>query len=142
MRPGTLPTPLCVGLAVACDTVPNSVEIEAWRAVTRRLLIGLRELQPDLVLHGHLTDRHPGNLSVRLPGCDADQVIARLQPDVAVSRGSACTSGTSEPSHVLRAIGLAARECDETIRFSTGRTTTDDDVDRALAALKRAVSIV
>lgn len=139
LRPGTLPTPLCVGLGLACELMPVAAEIEAWRAVTSRLLEGLREIRPDLALNGHPIERHPGNLSIRLPGCDADQVIARLQPNVAVSRGSACTSGTPEPSHVLRAIGLNARECGETIRLSTGRTTSAEDVDRSLHWFRKAL---
>jgi cysteine desulfurase len=133
LRPGTLPTPLCVGFGAACDALPDADGVAAWRAVTGRLLSGLRSIWPDLGVNGAAgAHHHPGNLSVTLPGVEVDALIARLQPRIAVSRGSACTSGFAEPSHVLTAIGLDAQRAEATVRLSTGVATTADEVDEAV----------
>ncbi|MCP3733842.1 cysteine desulfurase [Sphingomonas sp. RP10(2022)] len=139
LRPGTLPTPLCVGFGAACTDLPDEDGIERWREVTDHLLAGLRGAIPGLRLNGAPSPRHPGNLSVLLPDGDAAAVVARLQPRLAVSRGSACTSGTPEPSHVLRAIGLSAVEAERTIRLSTGPGTRIEEVERAVALIAAAV---
>lgn len=140
LRPGTLPTPLCVGFGEACAGRPDQRAVEKWRSTTRRLAEGMRGLAPALEVNGPPEARHPGNLNVRFPGVDADALIARMQPDVAVSRASACSSGVPEPSHVLRAMGLQTEACDESIRFSTGPATTSGDVEWALDVLRRALA--
>lgn len=132
LRPGTLPTPLCVGFGAACDALPDADGVAVWRVVTARLLSGLRSIWPELGVNGAAGAQHPGNLSVTLPGVEVDALIARLQPRVAVSRGSACTSGIAEPSHVLTAIGLDAHRAEATVRLSTGVATTADEVDEAI----------
>ena len=137
LRPGTLPTPLCVGFGAACKVLPDGGQVASWRDVTRRLLDGLRDLWPGLRLNGPHGLRHPGNLSVTLPGVEADRLLALVQPDLAMSRGSACTSGTPEPSHVLIAIGVSPSDVDRTLRLSTGVVTTPRDVDEALEVLRR-----
>ena len=86
-----------------------------------------------------MSPRHPGNLSVRFPGVSADVLAARLQPGVAVARGSACTSGQPEPSHVLRAKGLSVEAAEQCLRISTSRYTTVDEIDFAIEAFARAL---
>lgn len=140
LRSGTLPTPLCVGFGEACADLPGVEDVREWRAVTKRLLLGLQALAPGLKLNGAAEPRHPGILNIRLPGLDADTLVARLQPHLAVARGSACTSGIPEPSHVLRALGLSADETEESLRFSTGRFTTDDEINRALELFGAALA--
>lgn len=131
LRPGTLPVPLCVGFGAACRAVPSTGEVECWRSRTlafeRRLTVSL----PDAFVNGAGAERHPGSISLTLPGRDAEAIIARLQSKVAVSRGSACTSGTVEPSHVLQAIGLTPSECAATIRISPGRFTSEEELHEA-----------
>lgn len=128
LRPGTLPVPLCVGFGAACVALPDAVEVADWRERSEILAALLADAVPGLKRNGAAGASHPGNLSVTLPSGEAGAVIARLQPDVAVSTGSACTSGIPEPSHVLRAIGLDAEAADRTIRLSVGRHTTGDEI--------------
>ncbi|WP_416354994.1 cysteine desulfurase family protein [Aureimonas phyllosphaerae] len=139
LRPGTVPTPLCIGFGAACSSLPSTEQVAAWRALTVSLLDRLRALVPDIHVNGAMEPRHPGNLSIRLPGVDADVLAARLQPGVAVARGSACTSGLPEPSHVLRAIGLTAGEANNCLRLSTSPATTEEEVAFVEAAFASAI---
>ncbi|MFN7399149.1 MAG: cysteine desulfurase family protein, partial [Sandaracinobacter sp.] len=142
LRPGTLPTPLCVAFGVACRELPGKAEVDAWRARSGMLEAGLLRLWPGAWVNGAAAPRHPGASSVTFPGLHADQLIAQLQPNVAVARGSACTSGIPEPSHVLRAIGLTPDLCDSTVRVSAGRFTKDPEIEEALGAFASALSRV
>lgn len=138
LRPGTLPTPLCVGFGAACNELPDDNAVAQWRRVTARLLAGIRDAIPGIRLNGASDPRHPGNLNILMPEGDASAFVARLQPGLAVSRGSACTSGTPEPSHVLRAIGLSGAEAERSIRLSTGPGTTAAEVDVAIGMIALA----
>ena len=133
LRSGTLPTPLCVGFGEACRILVNEREEDAERIrmLRDRFLAELLKTVPRLKLNGDQASRHPGNLNLLFPSIDASLLLQNLHPNVAASTGSACTSGQPEPSHVLRAIGLLAEDADASIRFSVGRFTTKDDVDRA-----------
>ena len=144
LRSGTLPLPLCVGFGAAAATLKGDepeddrVRVAAQR---NRFIEALQQGGATVVLNGPpVAERHPGNANLRLVGYRADEVLASLQPRLAASTGAACTSGIPEPSHVLNAIDLDATECDESIRFSFGRFTTDLEVEQAadmvLASLK------
>lgn len=132
LRAGTLPTPLCAGLGKACRLLPDDRAVAEWRSRTLELEAGLKSLFPQMETIGNREDRHPGNLCVRMPGVDAERLVALLQPDVALARGSACTSGIPEPSHVLRAMGLDANEASEVVRLSTAPTTSKGEIEIAL----------
>lgn len=132
LRAGTLPTPLCVGLGEACRLLPSESVVAEWKSLTRFLRQGLERLFPQIEVVGDEVDRHPGNLCIRIPGVDAERLVALLQPDVALARGSACTSGIPEPSHVLRAMGLNEIETTEVVRLSTGPATRKDEIEQAL----------
>ena len=83
-------------------------------------------------LNGPTGDRrHPGNANLRFDGFVAQEILGALQPHLAASTGSACTSGIPEPSHVLRAMGISNEEADQSIRFSFGRFTTDEEIGEA-----------
>lgn len=135
LRSGTLPLPLCVGFGTAAATLrDDEPERERARVAIQRdrFIAALKEGGATVVLNGPpVAERHPGNANLRLVGYRADEVLANLQPKLAASTGAACTSGIPEPSHVLNAIGLDAAECDESIRFSFGRFTTDAEVELA-----------
>lgn len=139
LRSGTLPLPLCVGLGSAAEFHSS----EAGSALRERVA-GLRDLFVDKLqsnrdhigLNGDkLCSRHPGNANLRFEGRDAGEMLQRLQPIVSASTGSACSSGISEPSYVLRAIGLTSDEAQASIRFSFGHTNTSDEVLEAAEAI-------
>jgi len=144
MRSGTLPAPLCVGFGVACALAAADLEGEGRRLarLRDRFLDRLRGRLPGVAVNGSLERRLPGNLNLAFADI-GESPIERL-PDLAVSTGSACTSASLEPSHVLRAIGVPEALVRTSIRFSFGRSTTEDEVDYAadriaeeVAALRR-----
>ena len=144
LRPGTLATPLCVGFGAACQILSDEreTEIERTRRLRDRLLDQLRADLPDLKVNGTLISRHPGNLNIRVPGIEAELLLAAARPKLAAATGSACTSGTTEPSHVLIAMGLSGAQAAESVRLSLGRLTRDEDVDAAASALAAAAKEV
>lgn len=133
LRSGTLPTPLCVGFGEACRILTDERDCDAKRIrmLRDRFLAELLKTMPDLTVNGDQAARHPGNLNLLFPSIDASLLLQNLHPNVAASTGSACTSGQPEPSHVLRAIGLSLEAANASIRFSVGRFTTEDDVNKA-----------
>jgi len=143
IRPGTLPVPLCVGLAEAVGLTRGEAaeeEQKRLRALRDGLVCKLQRVDGRISLNGPpLTTRHPGNANLRFTGLDGRDLLGRLQPYVAASTGSACTSGIPEPSHVLRAIGLSSIEADSSIRFSVGRFTADADIDEAVALIAKVI---
>lgn len=141
LRSGTLPTPLCVGFGEAC----RIIHMEGGRMnaplsdMRDYFLRSLLKTIPGLKVNGTMAARHPGNLNVQFPGLEAEVILNGLQPHVAASTGSACTSGQPEPSHVLRAIGLSNNEAESSIRFSLGRFTTISEIDFTILAVGSAV---
>jgi len=141
LRSGTLPTPLCVGFGEACRIAAAERAAEAGRLarLRDRLLDGLRRIAPDLRVNGSLQRRLPGNLNVALPGVDAEALLLEL-PGLALSTGSACATGQSGPSHVLRAIGLPDELAHGSLRFGLGRFTSEAEIERALAMIADALA--
>ena len=145
LRSGTIPLPLCVGMGVAASLCVNEEAIDERKRIARQRDFFTRQLRHSDVpisMNGPPNEhRHPGNANIRFPGYNAQDILGVLQPRLAASTGSACTSGTPEPSHVLRAIALSIAESEESIRFSFGRFTTDREIERAaelvLGALAR-----
>lgn len=139
LRPGTLPTALCVGFGLSANGIHKSFESirDHLRTMSTYLFEGLRRLRPDIQLNGIPSPRHPGNLNILIPGADAADLIQRLQPNVACSTGSACSSGSIEVSHVLTALGLSADDARASLRLSVGRLTTKTEIDKALSHFAR-----
>ena len=135
LRSGTLPLPLCIGMGIAAGLIAEgAAAAERARVACQRnqFVDLLRDGGTDVILNGPQTDRrHPGNANLRFIGYEADWILGSLQPEIAASTGAACTSGASEPSHVLRAMGLSEAESDASIRFSFGRFTTDNEIRKA-----------
>ena len=135
LRSGTVPVALTVGMGVAAEITGSD---EGARDRVRiachldRFVDALRCGSIFLEINGPVGGRrHPGNANLQFPGCEAQDMLARLQPRLAASTGSACTSGIPEPSHVLRSLGLSSEEADSSIRFSFGRFTTDEEIREA-----------
>ena len=138
IRPGTVPTPLCVGLGKA-----SSIMVEQWEAdrshnsnLSKILLDLLSSRIRGIELIGPpVRNRHCGNLNLLFPGVDAGEIIAKTQPLLGISSGSACTSGMTEPSHVLTALGLSGDQNRSCLRISTGRMTTKNEITIAAELL-------
>lgn len=141
MRSGTLNVPGIVGLGKACDICRNELQTESVRLASLRdkLLDGLYAMGCTN-LNGsrdHLLP-HVANVSFLFPG--ADQLIGRLNKFIAVSAGSACTSASIEPSHVLQAMHIANDAAAGSIRFSLGRFTTEEEIVFVLEKITEVVN--
>ena len=130
----------CVGMGIAAEIMSNGqmpMERETLRSLRDRFVSRLQELSFPIHLNGPpLKERHPGNVNLRFEGFSAPDILNALQPRLAASTRSACTTGIPEPSHVLTAIRLTDTEADASIRFSLGRHTTGQDVDDALSLIQ------
>ncbi|MBD2314563.1 IscS subfamily cysteine desulfurase [Desertifilum sp. FACHB-1129] len=139
-RSGTLCTPQIVGFARAVELglVQQEAEAERLGQLRDRLWTQIATL-PEIELNGHPTQRLPGNLNISVTGVDGSALILGLQPFVAVSSGSACTSAKVAPSHVLTALGRPERLAYASIRFGLGRWTTAQEIDEAA---ERAIATI
>ena len=135
LRSGTVPTPLCVGMAAAVDILRSPEGPEERKRIAGQRDSFVRLLQesiPSVAINGPTGEcRHPGNANLRFDSLVAQDILSSLQPHLAASTGAACTTGIPEPSHVLSALGLSASEAESSIRFSFGRFTTDAEIQQA-----------
>jgi cysteine desulfurase len=131
-RPSTYNTAGIVGLGAAIDLCRKNMDKEA-QVQTRqrdRIIAQLQEKIPHVTLNGHPVQRLPNNANLSFNYIEGESILLNLDMlGIAASTGSACTSASLEPSHVLLAIGLSHEVAHGTLRFSIGRWTTDEDVD-------------
>jgi len=141
LRPGTLNVPGIVGFGRACEIAAEEGPIESRRVGRLRdwLESLVLEAVEDVHRNGALSRRLPGNSSLRFDGVEADALIANL-PDIALSTGSACSSGAIEPSHVLTAMGLSREQSYGTVRLGIGRFTMEDELEYAAHRICDAVT--
>ncbi|MBV1877193.1 MAG: IscS subfamily cysteine desulfurase [Pseudomonadales bacterium] len=139
MRSGTLATHQLVGMGEAFRIANEEMVAEAQRiaGLRQRLLDGLDDME-EVYVNGSMDHRVPGNLNISFNFVEGESLIMALS-DLAVSSGSACTSASLEPSYVLRALGLNDEMAHSSLRFSIGRFTTAEDIDRAIETLHGAV---
>jgi cysteine desulfurase len=139
LRPGTLPTLLCIGFGVACALAQQELADDATRLrdLRERLHQGLRQAIGDIQLNGAPEPRLPGTLNIRMPGVDAEDLLAEL-PELALSTGAACASASQEPSPVLRALGLSDEDIQGSIRIGLGRATSACEIGFAIERLAAA----
>ena len=144
-RGGTENVPGIVGLGLALERA--DAEREAYsrhcRELRDRLWRRIAETTPDAAVNGpqEPASRLPNNLNVTISGVDGETILLSLDMlGVAASTGSACTTGNTEPSHVLRAMGLSDEACRATLRFTVGRGNTPEQIDRAAEAVAESVS--
>ncbi len=140
MRSGTLNVPAIVGFGEACAIAAAEMAEESARLAGLRDRLRERlEAQLDgVAVNGSLDRRLPGNLNLSFAGVEGDALLMTL-PDLALSTGSACSSATVEPSHVLRALGVGEERARGALRFGLGRWTTADEVDYAAGRIVEAV---
>lgn len=137
-RAGTENVAGAVGLARATDLVLRDLEGAAKRMadLRDRLELGLMAALPGVHRNGHPTERLPHVSNLAFAGVEAEALILALDlHGVGVSSGAACSSGSLEPSHVLTAMGLPPDRVGGSVRFSLGRTTTREEIDRVLEIL-------
>lgn len=150
MRSGTLYTPQIVGFAKAVELAlaEQAKETERLTALRQRLWQQLSELE-GVHLNGHPTQRLPGNLNISVENVDGAALLLGLQPVMAVSSGSACSSATTAPSHVLTALGHSEQLAYASVRFGIGRFNTPAEIDlvarhaiATISSLRRQTSLV
>jgi cysteine desulfurase len=142
LRSGTLNVPGIVGFAKAVEMALEDMESEQTRIRGLRdaLYQALKTGIPDLKLNGHPGQRLAGNLNVCIPAIVSESLIMALADDVAFSTGSACTTAAVDPSHVLKALGLASAEIHASVRLGLGRHTTMAEVRHAALAIVEQVA--
>ena len=141
-RAGTENVAGIVGLGVAAGLAAQRLATEGPRlaALRDRLEAGLLDRVPGAVINGARQPRLPNTSNMSFEGVESEALLIALDLEgVAVSTGSACSSGTLEPSHVLRAMGLTPHRAQSSIRFSLGAGNTDAEVDYVLDVLPRLV---
>lgn len=141
-RAGTENVPGVVGLGRACELAAENMDEEAGKllALMDRLQSGLERKVEDVLLNGHPTKRLPNTLNMSFAGVEGESLLLNLDMEgIAVSTGSACTSGTLEPSHVLSAMGVDPQLAQGSLRFSLGRENTEEDIDYVLAVISDIV---
>lgn len=137
LRPGTLPVPLIVGLGLAADlaTKHGSARQQTCAAFRERVLRGIAPLGPQC--NGDPERVLPHVLNLAIPGLDAEAFMVATKELIAVSNGSACTSQSYQPSHVLKAMGLSEERMQSSLRFSWCHMTPDVDWDEVVKAVER-----
>ena len=139
IRPGTLPVHLICGIGAAAELAiaERSKNHERVTVLRGRLMSALQDVAGILV-NGNPDAAYPGILNVSVADVDGESLMLALEP-LCVASGSACNSANVEPSHVLKALGRSDGEAEAAVRFSFGRTTTEEEVDQAAALYRGAI---
>jgi cysteine desulfurase len=140
VRSGTLNTPGIVGLGAACELAHSRQREDAarWSSLRDRLEQGITSSIDDVLINGDPAHRLPHVCNLAFAGVDGEMLLASMD-DLAVSSGSACSSASRDVSHVLRALGRPDDLATASIRFSLGRSTTQEHVDFAIEKVVRVV---
>jgi cysteine desulfurase len=144
-RGGTENVPLVVGMAAALALATDEMD-ERNDRLTRlrdRLIEGVLERVPDARLNGHPTVRLPNNVNLSFDGVEGETLLLNLDMlGIAASSGSACSTGSTEPSHVLTALGLGPEIARGSLRLTLGKDTSEAEIDRAIDAVVETVERV
>ncbi|MGI6226770.1 MAG: cysteine desulfurase NifS [Peptococcales bacterium] len=141
-RPGTENVPGIVGFGLAAELAGQEMKAEAERLTFLRdkLIAGILEKIPHSQLNGHKSNRLPGHVNVSLHYIEGESLLLMLDmKGIAASSGSACTSGSLDPSHVLMAMGLCHEVAHGSLRLTLGKSTTEEDIDYVLEVLPEIV---
>ena len=141
LRSGTLSPALCVGLGEACKDISQNREkyTKHFEEIKSALLSDLDSSNLDYVINGNIKQRIPNNLNISIKGKVAEQMF-NFMPHIALSSGSACTSGTIERSHVLSAMKLDDSRIDGSFRISAGRSTTKDEIKELIKCMGKNIN--
>ena len=141
-RASTLNTPGIVGLGAAIALAAENMQRynKAEAEMAQQLLDGLLRL-PQTRLNGHETSRLPGTVNITFDGIEAEALMVHLDLNgIAVSTGSACTSGSTDPSYALLAMGLGNEEARGAVRFTLGRENTPEQIDTVIETTTQVVN--
>ena len=138
-RSGTVPVPLCAGLAAAARLYERHGQSARTHIQSLQALFEDRVTRKGrpFTINPH-AERIPGCTSLRAEGVNAEDMLLHARAEISASTGSACNSGSIEPSYVLLAQGLSFDEASSSMRIGIGRTTSEADIDRAVSALLAA----
>lgn len=137
-RAGTENVPGIVGMGLAAELATKELDSEMKRlsALRDKLIKGILDAVPFARLNGHPTDRLPGNSNISFEFVEGESILLLLDyKGICASSGSACTSGSLDPSHVLLAIGLPHEKAHGSVRMSLGHFTTEEQVDYVIKEL-------
>ncbi len=143
LRSGTENVASYVGFGRALDIAQYMRVEEAQRVSELRdeFIKMLQKNLPKAIINGSLKKRLPNNISVTFPGVDNERLMMQLdEAGVMCAVGSACSASNVEPSHVLKAIGLSDGQAQSTLRFTLGRQTTQDDLNKVIQLLKEVLN--
>jgi cysteine sulfinate desulfinase/cysteine desulfurase-like protein len=137
IRAGTENVPSIVGLGRAAELAVYALrDSDRLRVLRDKLAEDIKKLVPDATLNGHPENRLPNTLNLTLPGLRGESIVIALdQHGISVSSGSACKSGSPEPTHVLIAMGRTEQEAHCSVRFSLSRYTTEEEIHKTISAL-------
>ena len=141
IRAGTENIPAIVGLGKAAELAVYAIpEYDRICNLRNKLEKGIKDLVPEAILNGHPEHRLPNTLNLTLPGLRGESIVIFLdQHGISISSGSACKSGSPEPTHVLIAMGRTEEEAHCSVRFSLSRYTTEEDIDYTVSALAQVL---
>ena len=141
IRAGTENLTAIVGLGKAAELATYALrESDNIRALRDKLEKGIKNLMPDARLNGHPESRLPNTLNLTLPGLRGESIVIALdQHGVSLSSGSACKSGSPEPTYVLISMGRTEQEAHCSVRFSLSRYTNEEDINDAVSALAQVL---
>jgi cysteine desulfurase len=143
LRSGTLNVPAIVGFGMAAALAREEMEKESAHVsnLRNRLEEGITAQLDEVGINGSITLRLPHNSNMTFRGVGADRLIMDMR-DIAVSTGSACSSASPEPSHVLRAIGLGDKDVLSSVRFGLGRFTTEEEIEYTINKVVQTVRVI
>ncbi len=142
IRSGTLNVPGIVGFGKASEIAAGGMEEESIRIgrLRDKLETGFLTRLDFVRLNGHSTSRLPGNLNISFAGVEAEALLGEIGPEIAASASSACSSGSTEPSHVLKAMNVPRDYLYQAVRFGLGRFTTEEEIEFVLERVTKAVT--
>ena len=141
VRPGTLPVQNIVGFGKACEVCKNQMTSDDKKILELRdyLLNSLKDLAPNIIVNGELERRLSGNLNITIPNIGNNALMMSMR-NIAISNGSACTSNSTEPSHVLMALGLTKELANSSIRFGIGRFNTLEEINYTITQIAEKIN--